>query len=122
LNCVEIYSHDWGKEHLDGNILLNWSNGEGYGISDVGSGLEVVLGRPVGLLSGNVLLDLSLVDEPVLSEGLDESSWLLEDLSPLLDGSDVVTDVLAWGNIFLEVEEELLEVFESGDDLEAFDV
>ena len=122
MNCLEVCSHDWGEEHLDGNILLNWSNSEGYCIGDVGSGLEVVFGRPVGLLGCDVLLDLSLVDEPVFSKGLNESGWLLEDLGPLLDGSDVVTDVLAWGNVFLEVEEELLEVLEGGDDLEAFEV
>jgi len=56
----------------------------------------------------------------VLSESLNKGFWLLGDLSPLLNRGDVVTDVMAWLKIELEVEEELLKVFESGNDLEVF--
>ena len=64
------------------------------------------------------------MEEPVLSEFLNEGAWFLEHLSPCLDSSDVVLEVfaLAWSNIHLEVVDEGFEVLESRDDVELFEV
>jgi len=56
----------------------------------------------------------------VLSKFLNKGFRLFEDSSPLFNSSNIITDVFAWLNIELEVVEELLKVFESGNDLEVF--
>ena len=105
-------------------LLLDGSNGESDSVSDVSTSLEIAASSPVGLLGGKILLDCSLVEEPVLAKGLNEGAWFLEDLGPLLDCSDIVSEGgrLAWGNIHLKVVDEGLKVLEGRDDVEFLEV
>ena len=105
-------------------LLLDGSNGESDSVSDVSTSLEIAASSPIGLLGGEILLDCSLVEEPVLAKGLNEGAWFLEDLGPLLDCSDIVSEGggLAWGNIHLKVVDEGLKVLEGRDDVEFLEV
>ena len=57
--------------------------------------MEVLLGVPVGLHSCDISLDLLLVEKVVLGNRLTELGWVSEDLSPSIDGSNVLVHVLA---------------------------
>lgn len=73
------------SRHHDG------ANHKGQKVGSGSARLEVKSTGPVGLDGGNVGLDLSLVEEVVLGDDLCELSWVLEDLSPGLDGLDVIS-------------------------------
>ena len=58
----------------------------------------------------------------MLGDGRGERLRLLEDLSPGLDGLNIVAHVLAWSNVDLEVEDEGLDVLDGFDDVEGLEV
>ena len=77
---------------------LHGANSEHEGISGVLASIEVVGSGPVGLLLIDILADLAAVEEPVLGDGLGESSGLGENLGPVLNLSDVLIHALASGH------------------------
>jgi len=83
---------------------------------------EVVLGGPVLILLGDVLLDGGAVEEPVLADGLAELGGLFEDLSPGLDSGDVVVHASAASDGVWELPNDITEVLDGGDGVEALDV
>jgi hypothetical protein len=84
---------------------LDWSDSDGHEGSKVLTSLEVLLGVPVSLSKGSVGLDGLLVEEPVLRESSGQLGWLFEDLSPLLNGGDVVTHAFAGTQSVWELED-----------------
>ena len=82
-----------GKEFNLGG--LDWANSDGHQIGQVVTSFKVVGCIPVSLKSGDVCVDLPLVESVVLGDRGGQSSGVREDLSPSLNGCDVVTHVLA---------------------------
>ena len=83
---------DGRKEHLGG---LDRADGEGEEVGKISAGLEEKLVVPVSFKSGDVRLDLGLVEEVVLADVSDELLRVGEDGSPFLDGGKVVGHSLA---------------------------
>lgn len=101
---------------------LHGSEGKRHSVCNISSSLEVAASGPVSLLSLDVLLDGSLVDQVVLSYSLNESWNVLELSSPSCNRGKVVREVVASGGVDLEVEEDLLEFFDSLDEVEVLEV
>jgi len=78
-----------------GVVRLNGTNSNGGEVSSGETGHPVLLGSPVGLIGSNVGLDSVVVEGGVLGNGLGELCGVSEDGSPLLDGGEIVTHVLA---------------------------
>ena len=76
-------------------VLFYWSKSKGADFCEVLSCLEIALSVPVGFKGLNVTLDLLVVEGVVRGELFCKLFWLLEDGSPVLDGSQVVTHALA---------------------------
>ena len=74
---------------------LDWSDKDGGDVSKLLSRIEVLSSIPVVLKGGEVSLDGGLVGGVVEANFGGELSWILEDGSPLLEGSEVVTHILA---------------------------
>ena len=79
-----------GDEHA-----LNGADSECHQSGKVLTSLEVRFSVPISLKSGDIGLDLALVDGEVLGEGSRELGGISEDLSPRLNGGDVFIHVLA---------------------------
>ena len=82
-------------------------------ISDVLTSIKILGGRPVSLLLCDLSFDSLTILEVIESEGLTEGLWILEDRSPLFNSLQVVLHGKAWLEVFLQVENKLLEVQES---------
>ena len=67
-------------------------------ISGIDTSIEVLLLVPVKLLISDINLDDVAVQEPVLGNSLGQQCWLGEDLSPGLNGCDVIIHALACGH------------------------
>ena len=83
-----------GFDGRKGGGDLDRSDGQSEEVSKSSTGFEVELLVPVGLEGGDVRLDLSLVEEVVLADMLDEGLGVGEDGSPGLDGGKVITHAL----------------------------
>lgn len=92
------------ERSIEGHVGINLvgrrhgADSEGESIGNVNTSVEVVTIGPVGLLLGNILLDLSAVEKPVFGNCLGESGGLGEDLAPGFDLGDIIAHALAGGH------------------------
>ena len=103
---------------------LDGSDQGGDEIGSLDAGVEVLVGGPVGLDRCDVAGDSLLVEKEVLGGVGNEGLGLGEDSGPLLDGGEVVvhSSVHARSHVGLEVEDELLELLDGGEDVEGLEV
>ena len=103
---------------------LDGSHQGGDEIGSLDAGVEVLVGGPVGLDRCDVAGDSLLVEKEVLGGVGNEGLGLGEDSGPLLDGGEVVvhSSVHARSHVGLEVEDELLELLDGGEDVEGLEV
>ena len=106
----------WTLKSLDG------AHEDSDEVSGVLSGGEVGLVGPVGAHGSDVGSDGLLVQHVVLGDSRGKSRGALEDLSPGLNGGDVVAHSLARSNVFLEVGDEGLDLLDGVKDVEGLDV
>lgn len=100
----EVGNEVQGREHNPVLGDLNGSDGEGHEISEVSACVEVELGVPVSLKSGDVGLDLVLVEQVVLGDGGGELGGVGEDGSPGSDGGDFLVHALAGAKSLRDLE------------------
>ena len=103
-------------------MLGNGSNEVSEDISSVGTGCKVLLCEIVGLLLVDLLLDLNTVEEPVLSDGLSKSLWLLEDSSPFLNAAHIFIETFAASDCVWEHPEDIADVLGTSNHLTTFDI
>ena len=103
-------------------MLGNGSNEVSEDISSVDTGRKVLLCEIVGLLLVDLLLDLNTVEEPVLSDGLSKSLWLLEDSSPFLNAAHIFIETFAASDCVWEHPEDIADVLGTSNHLTTFDI
>ena len=103
-------------------MLGNGSNEVSEDISSVDTGRKVLLCEIVGLLLVDLLLDLNTVEEPVLSDGLSKSLWLLEDCSPFLNAAHIFIETFAASDCVWEHPEDIADVLGTSNHLTTFDI
>merc|ERR1719225_1012320 len=87
-----------GIEWHVGDAVLNGTDSKSQSGGGVLASVEVATSGPVSLFLCDVFLNLASVQEPVLGNSLGKLGGLSENLSPGLDGSEIIVHTLAGGH------------------------
>ena len=121
---VEITDGDVNVLLSDAANNLCWgiAQDEHSCVGEVPTGLEVVLSLDIGLVGADLSLDLSPAEEGADSHGLTKDFWVSEDLGPRLKFLQITMHVGARLDVFLEMEDELLKIHESLDQVHLLEI
>ena len=100
----------------------NWSKQVDKGSGCIITSIKVSLSMPVFLLLMDCLFDLSAVEEPSPGDKLGEFNWMAENISPVLNGGDVLVHSFACLNGVWEHPDNLSNVLNSSDELQVLEV
>ena len=121
MDKIMVFVHNIVVESMV-DTWFDWSKKFDKGSSSIITSFKVLMNSPVMLLFLDICLDCFSMRKPSLSNTFSKMNWMLENVSPLFDGIDIIIHIITRLDCIWKHPDHITDIFCSSDQVQTLDI